>query len=319
MREDESQCTYITCIMHLSCVHTFLLSHSTYTCTQMRSHACPTTYQARNRQVNAVTKPPRTWKDIKCQKVLKCGGLCRGLATKGNQIAVGVPNSIEIYDRSSSQVQHTIGKGQLGSDLYGVAFYDQKRILVSDYDSKNKNVFTIQGRHVRTIDRGSTTFEPWGITISPDGHIYVCDGANDCVCVFDVNGKFLFSFGSRGSGDECFDWSRDLCFASDGFLYITDVNNGRICVYDKDGKFIAKFPTTNHRPNCIDATDCGHLIVSSLLSDTVMIYTTEGDLVHVFGEQGSGLGQFRRPTGVSVDSDGLIYIADCFNHRVQVF
>ena len=54
-----------------------------------------------------------------------------------------------------------------------------------------------------------------------------------------------------------------------------------------------------------------------------MIYTTGGDLVHVFGEHGSGLGQFDGPTGVSVDSDGLIYIADnvitivfkCFNSQ----
>ena len=255
---------------------------------------------------------------MKCRKILKCGDLCRRVAIKGNHIAVGVPNGIKVFDRSSTDLLHTIGKGQLGGFLPGVTFYDQENILVSDYNNNNIKMFTIQGRHVRTIDRGSTTFKPDGITISPDGHIYVCDNANHCVCVFDVNGKFLFSFGSRGSGDECFDYPRDLCFASDGFLYITDNGNGRICVYDKDGKFIRKF-TTTYKPWCIDATDCGHLIVSSLLSHKVMIYTTGGDLVHVFGEYGSELGQFIRPIGVSVDSDGLIYIADCFNKRIQVF
>ena len=256
---------------------------------------------------------------MKCQKILKCGGqCCSNVAIKGNHIAVAVPQSIEVYDRSSTDLLHTIGKGQLGGGLTGVAFYDQEHILVSDFDNNNIKMFTIQGRHVHTIDRGSTTFIPYGITISPDGHIYVCDGANHCVCVFDVNGKFLFSFGSRGSGDECFDSPVDLCFASDGFLYITDFYNSGICVYDKDGKFIRKF-TTTYKPDCIDATDCGHLIVSSCLSDKVMIYTTGGDLVHVFGECGSKLGQFDCPTGVSVDSDGLIYIADCNNHRIQVF
>ena len=179
-------------------------------------------------------------------------------------------------------------------------------------------MFTIQRRHVRTIDRGSTTFRPCGITISLDRHIYVCDDVNHCVCVFDVNGEFLFSFGSCGSDDEYFDWPRDLYFARDGFLYITDVDNNRICVYDKDGKFIRKF-TTTYKPWCIDAIDCGHLIVSSWFSHKVMIYTTGGDLLHVFGEHGSEIGQFRRPAGVSVDSDGLIYIADRCNHRIQVF
>ena len=263
-------------------------------------------------------KPPRNWKDIKCQKKLKCGGRCLGLATKGNHIAVGVLNRIEVYDRSSTDLLHTIGKDQLGDGLNGVTFYDQEHILVSDYDNSNIKMFTIHGRHVRTIDRGSTTFRPCGITISPDGHIYVCDDVNHCVCVFDVNGKFLFSFGSHGSGDECFDCPVDLCFASDGFLYITDVDNSRICVCNRDGKFIRKF-TTIYMPNCIAATGCGHLIVSTLLSDNVMIYTTGGGSVRVFGEYGDELGQFDYSTGVSVDSDGLIYIADYANYRIQVF
>ena len=263
-------------------------------------------------------KPPRNWKDIKCQKILKCGSRCQGVATKGNHIAVGVPNQINVYDRNSTDLLHTIGKDQLGQYLPGVTFYDQEHILVSDYNNDNIKMFTIKGRHVRTLDRGSTTFQPKGITISSDGHIYVCDAANHCVCVLDINGKFLFSFGSRGSGDKCFDSPVDICFASDGFLYITDVGNSRICVYDKDGKFVRKF-TTTYRPFCIAATDCGHLIVSSWTSNKVMMYTPGGDLVHVFGEHGGELGQFDSPTGVSVDSDGLIYIADSNSHRIQVF
>ena len=263
-------------------------------------------------------KPPRNWKDIKCQKILKCGGQCWGVATKGNHIAVGVSNRIEVYDRNSHELLHSIRKGQLGWYLDGVTFYDQENILVSDYFNNNLKMFTVQGQLVRTKDRGSTTFRPLGITISPDGHIYVCDGANHCVCIFDVNGKCLFFFGSYGSGVECFDLPVDLCFASDGFLYITDYENSRICVHDKDCKFIRKF-TTAYQPACIDATDCGHLIVSSFVSDKVMIYTTGGDLVHVFGESGSELGEFDSPVGVSVDSDGLIYIADYSNHRIQVF
>ena len=263
-------------------------------------------------------EPPKNWKDMKCQKILKCGSGCDAVTTNGNHIAVGVPHAIKVYDRSSTKLLHTIGEDQLGNVLPGVTFYDRKHILVSDRDSKSIKMFTIQGQHVRTIDRGSTTFRPWGITVSQDGHIYICDGVNDCVCVFYVNGKFLFSFGSRGSSDKCFRYPRDLCFASDGFLYITDEGNSRICVYDKDGKFIRKF-TTTYTPTCIDATDCGHLIVSSSLYNKITTYTPGGDLVRVFGERGSGLGQFNHPTGVSVDSDGSIYIADYGNHRIQVF
>ena len=256
--------------------------------------------------------------DMKCQETLKCSGGCWSVATKADLIAVGVWGGIEVYSKTRNELLCEFGHDQLGNVLCGVAFLDEETAVVSDYNKQNLKMLTTKGELLRTIDRGRTTLGPWGVTVSPDGHIYVCDAANDCVCVFDVKGKSLFTFGSHGSGDECFDWPRDLCFASDGLLYITDVNNSRICVCNKDGKFNRKFPAPCE-PTCIDATDCGHLIVSSVLSNKVMIYTTGGELVHVFGECGSEVGQFSCPYGVSVDSDGLIYIVDLENHRIQVF
>ena len=181
---------------------------------------------------------------MKCQKTLKCSGGCWSVATKADLIAVGVERGIELYNKTSNeQLVCNITHDQLGNLLWGVAFLDEETIVVSDNDKGNLKLFTAKGELLRTIDRGSTTFNPWGVTVSPDGHIYVCDWANHCVCVFDVKGNSLFSFSSQGSGDECFDCPRDLCFANDGLLYITDCDNSRICVYDKDGKFIRKFPT----------------------------------------------------------------------------
>ncbi len=39
----------------------------------------------------------------------------------------------------------------------------------------------------------------------------------------------------------------------------------------------------------------------------------------VFGKEGKGNGEFNRPTGVAVDVDGNVYVADNFNNRIQVF
>ena len=261
--------------------------------------------------------PIRNWRNLKFQKVLKCNGPCRSVDTNSQLVALGIPMHVEIYN-NKDQLLRTIGKEQLGDNLWGVTFHDNCNILVTDMDNSNIKIFTIQGLYIRTIGGGgSTAFQPRGIAISPDGHIYVCDHANHCVCVFDVNGKFLFSFGAHGSGDECFNEPTDLCFASDGFLYISDAFNCRISVYDT-GIFVGKF-TTVYYPASIAATDCGHLIVSSGWSHNVMIYTTGGDLVHVFGEYGAKEGQFNNPSGVSVDSDGCIYIVDSGNHRIQLF
>ena len=267
-------------------------------------------------------KPPKNWRVMKCQEILKCSGCCWSVTTKEDLIAVGIGgsgySSVEVYDKESSELLHVIGRGQLNGDLCGVTFLDEETIVVSGYDIENLKVFTLKGELLCTIDRGSTTFKPLGVTVSPDGHIYVCEEANHCVCVFDVKGKSLFSFGSHGSGDKCFDRPGDLCFASDGLLYITDGNNNRICVHDKDGKFIRKFPTT-FKPTCVDATDCGHLIVSSVSSHKVMIYITGGELVVELCERGSKVSQFMYPYGVSVDRDGLVYIVDSYRQCIQYF
>jgi DNA-binding beta-propeller fold protein YncE len=37
------------------------------------------------------------------------------------------------------------------------------------------------------------------------------------------------------------------------------------------------------------------------------------------GRSGSGDGELNRPSGVAVDNDGVIYVADWLNNRLQVF
>jgi tripartite motif-containing protein 71 len=39
--------------------------------------------------------------------------------------------------------------------------------------------------------------------------------------------------------------------------------------------------------------------------------------VEVFGSRGAGIGEFNFPAGLAVDSDGILFVADVYNHRVQ--
>ena len=43
----------------------------------------------------------------------------------------------------------------------------------------------------------------------------------------------------------------------------------------------------------------------------------DGTFIGQFGSPGTGEGQFNSPWGITVDSDGFVYVADHKNHRVQ--
>ena len=47
------------------------------------------------------------------------------------------------------------------------------------------------------------------------------------------------------------------------------------------------------------------------------VFTTEGQYVTSFGQEGSGEGAFKNPAGVCVDEDGFLCVCDFY--RAQVF
>lgn len=50
----------------------------------------------------------------------------------------------------------------------------------------------------------------------------------------------------------------------------------------------------------------------------LQVFNQEGEFMLKFGSNGEGNGQFNAPTGVAVDSNGNIIVADWGNSRIQV-
>jgi DNA-binding beta-propeller fold protein YncE len=51
----------------------------------------------------------------------------------------------------------------------------------------------------------------------------------------------------------------------------------------------------------------------------VQIFDQRGHFISMFGKHGDGSGDFSKPRGIAVDSDGHIYVADALFDTIQIF
>ena len=275
-----------------------------------------------------VRHPLRDWKKLgKCQKVIQHrpgGGVYFGVAVNSEgllAVADGGSRCVHLLNKEGTLVK-SIGKGVLSHSLCGFAFDLKGNIWVTDWERNETLKLSKNGQLLQTINHvGSKNNRfncPIGVSVSPEGVIYICDRGNHRVTVHDEEGMFLLAFGSKGSGPGCFDRPCDVTFGSDGLVYVADRGNGRVCVWSKEGSFQRDF-NTKDAPIHIAATGDNHLLITSFSSHTVMVYTLGGQLVHEFGRRGSDPGKFIATSGICVDDSGAVYVADCGNKLVHVF
>ena len=64
------------------------------------------------------------------------------------------------------------------------------------------------------------------------GHLMVCDTLNHRVQVFELSGKFVTKFGTKGSGMGEFDKPVSAAVLSDGKIIVTDFLNQRVQLFE---------------------------------------------------------------------------------------
>jgi hypothetical protein len=73
------------------------------------------------------------------------------------------------------------------------------------------------------------------------------------------------------------------------------------------------------QPKAVACDSQNHLYVLDAQFEAVQIFDNEGRLLLNFGEEGHSAGQFWLPSGIHIDAQDRIWIADDYNRRVQLF
>ena len=156
---------------------------------------------------------------------------------------------------------------------------------------------------------------PTGIAVHPStGEIFVVDYGNQRIQVF--NGADLSFSHTIRHGNIKRPW--DIAVDSEGYLYITDVDTHKVHKFTTTGQYIRTIATNNNSTYIWLAIHHKHIYITDNDNHRVLIYDTNGTLLHSFGIKESFLVD-SRPTGITVDTSGNVYVCDRDNDRVVVY
>jgi sugar lactone lactonase YvrE len=175
---------------------------------------------------------------------------------------------------------------------------------------------------------------PVGVFVDGDT-VYACDSAGRQVLVFDQAGKYLRSFGVSQTVIPL-NIARN---PKSGELYVTDRRTRSIMRFDVSGKYLGDFdpqlpkselpsfqtPGVQWAPVALAFAPDGSLFVTDILeANRVLIFAPDGKFRQSIGTTGmvndakASPGLFQYPNGI-VYHEGLLYVTDSNNHRVQVY
>jgi ABC-type Fe3+ transport system permease subunit len=168
--------------------------------------------------------------------------------------------------------------------------------------------------------------KPVGLTLGPDGNLWVPDTHYSRVLVFDPKtGELVRKFGEHGREPGQFVFPSDVAFDSKGHVFVSEFgDNDRIQVFDaKDLTLLYAFGRFGagdgefSRPQSM-VIDGETLYVTDACNHRIEVFKTDGRFVRTMGKIGSDLGQFRFPYGLDMDSKGRLVVCEFGNNRVQL-
>jgi DNA-binding beta-propeller fold protein YncE len=167
---------------------------------------------------------------------------------------------------------------------------------------------------------------PSDAAVGRDGNLYVLDGVNHRVVVYDAEGRLQFQFGTRGGGLGQFAYPLGIATDPNGNIYVADSGNHRFQVFAAEGKPLEAVslpaPISGMPPDptdvAVDATR-KRLYIADNDNHLIHVYSlADHRFESIWGGPGQGERQFRYPFLIDTSVQGYLFVVEPINTRVQV-
>jgi len=178
---------------------------------------------------------------------------------------------------------------------------------------------------------------PTGVAVAPNGDVFVSDGhdpnkfGTGRVVKFSKDGKFVKSWGRKGSAPGDFDEPHDIFVGgSRGRVYIADRKNNRIQVFDQNGTFVAAWKQFG-QPSSVFVGKDDTIYVGASFPDPaakkgelrgIIIGNAIDGSLKAFIPDPADLDKVIRGTsasGIAADSMGSVFAADVGAHNLRKY
>ena len=177
------------------------------------------------------------------------------------------------------------------------------------------------------LPEGWRYVEAAGVAVDSKDNVYVFNRGEHPVIVFDREGNFLRSWGEGLVGR-----AHGITIGPDDLVWLTDDGNHTIRQFTPEGELLLTIgdpdkPATlqggkpfNRPTHVALSPSTGDLFISDGYGNSrVHKYDPKGRHLFSWGEPGTNPGCFNLPHNIATDAEGLVYVADRENHRIQIF
>jgi len=188
-------------------------------------------------------------------------------------------------------------------------------VYVIEYDNgaNNPHIVTVyrnDGSYLRQLGStsGSTNGKfnyPEDLVLDASGNIYVADGGNNRVQVFNSAGVYQTQWGSQGTGNGQFTGVSGITVDGSGNVYVVDEGNSRIQKFNSSGTYLTSWGTAGTGNG--QFTNPNKIAVNPVSGN---LFVTEDNRIQEFTNTGVYVNQFSVPFAENLvfDASGIIYV-----------